>query len=143
MAEIKNILIINGPNLDKLGTREPEIYGSQTLDQINIMISEKAAECGWNVDFFQSNHEGDIVDRIGSASEDAIIINPAAFTHTSVALRDALQIYAGPIIEVHLSNILAREEFRHESLTAAAAKGMISGFGAHGYILAMEALKKI
>ena len=82
MAEIKNILIINGPNLDKLGTREPEIYGSQTLDQINKMIAEKASECGWSVDFFQSNHEGDIVDRIGSASEDAIIINPAAFTHT-------------------------------------------------------------
>jgi 3-dehydroquinate dehydratase-2 len=143
MADIKNILVINGPNLDKLGQREPEIYGSTTLEEINGLVEEKASVYGWQVNFFQSNHEGDMVDRIGSASEDAIVINPAAFTHTSIALRDALKIFEGPIIEVHLSNILAREDFRHESLTAAAADGIISGFGAAVYVLALEALKGI
>ena len=141
MSNIKNILVINGPNLNLLGKREPEIYGEVTLDDLNEMVRKKAEEEGFEIEFFQSNHEGDIVDKIGLTQADAIIINPAAYTHTSVALLDSLRVFAGPIIEVHLSNIFGREEFRHNSVTAPAAKGVICGFGVNSYLLALEALK--
>jgi 3-dehydroquinate dehydratase-2 len=134
--------VINGPNLNLLGKREPEIYGELSLDNLNEMVKKKAEEEGFEIDFFQSNHEGDIVDKIGSTQVDAIIINPAAYTHTSVALLDSLRVFSGPVIEVHLSNIFSREEFRHNSVTAPAAKGVICGFGINSYILAIEALSK-
>ena len=141
--KIKTVLVINGPNLNLLGTREPDIYGSQTLDQINERIMEQSDRLDLETECFQSNHEGDIVDKIGDTKADAIVINPAAFTHTSVALRDALSAFSGVVVEVHLSNILAREDFRHKSLTAGAALGLISGFGSNSYLLALEALKDL
>ncbi len=140
MAEI---LIIHGPNLNLLGGRQTEIYGSKTLEDINREIEEKASALNLSPIFFQSNHEGDIVDEIGKTDAEAIIINPAAFTHTSVAVRDALEAYKGAVVEVHLSNIFAREDFRHKSLTAAAADGLVCGFSSHSYILAMEAAAKL
>ena len=136
------VLVIHGPNLNLLGTREPEVYGSVTLDQINERIQRHAREAGLEVETFQSNHEGEIVDKIAEAggSADGIIINPAAYTHTSVAIRDAISAAGLPTIEVHLSNIYAREAFRHTSLIAPVATGQIAGFGAHSYILALEAM---
>ncbi len=143
MNNIKNALVIHGPNLNLLGKREPDIYGKESLEDINEKIKTRAQELGMAVEFFQSNHEGDIVDKIGITSTDAIIINPAGYTHTSVALRDALSAFAGQIIEVHLSNIFKREEFRHVSITAPAAHGVICGFRGDSYIIALEALKNI
>jgi 3-dehydroquinate dehydratase-2 len=143
LSNIKNILVINGPNLNLLGKREPEIYGEVTLENLNEMVKKKAEEEGLEVEFFQSNHEGDIVDKIGGTMADAIIINPAAYTHTSVAVLDSLRVFGGPIVEVHLSNIFGREEFRHNSVTAPATMGVICGFGVNSYILAIEALKQI
>jgi 3-dehydroquinate dehydratase-2 len=143
-GEIKKVLVINGPNLNLLGTREPEIYGTEPVFDINNALQENAESLGISdVEFFQSNHEGDIVDKIGESSADGIIINPAAFTHTSVAIRDSLSAYKGAIVEVHLSNIFSREEFRHKSLTAPATVGVICGFGRHGYIMALEALSRL
>ncbi|MDD3118004.1 MAG: type II 3-dehydroquinate dehydratase [Victivallales bacterium] len=137
------ILVISGPNLQLLGVRKPEIYGTVTLQDIENDLQISAASLGMNISFFQSNHEGEIVDRIAAARGeqiDGIIINPAAYTHTSVAIRDALEAVAIPAVEVHLSNIHGREEFRRKSLTAAMCIGQISGFGPDGYRLALQAL---
>ena len=138
---MKKILIIHGPNLNMLGKREPEVYGSEGLDQINAQLEKKAAALDVELDVFQSNHEGQIVEKIQAAPGEcaAVIINPAAFTHTSVAIRDALLLLEVPIIEIHLSNIYRREPFRHKSLVTDIATGQICGLGAHGYLLALEA----
>jgi len=139
------ILVLNGPNLNMLGQREPEIYGRQTLDEIGAACAERAAALGLEVDFRQSNSEGEIVEWIQSAAEkcDGIIINPAAYTHTSIAILDALQQTDCPVIEVHLSNIFQRESFRHHSYVSPTAQGMICGFGGHGYLLALEAVAQL
>lgn len=127
-----------------LGGREPEVYGIVTLQQINDALYKLAEELGVEIEIFQSNHEGELVDRIQQASEDftGILINPAAYTHYSYALRDALAAAALPYVEVHLSNIYSREHFRHHSVTAALAEGLISGFGINSYLLGLEALVK-
>ena len=133
------ILIINGPNLNQLGLREPDIYGSETLEDINKRLATQAAAYSLEVDFFQSNHEGDLVDaiqRVGWAYDGAIL-NAAGYTHTSVAIRDAILAIDKPVVEVHLSNPAAREEFRHKSMLAGAAVGSICGFGAKSYELAL------
>lgn len=137
----KNILVLHGPNLNLLGSREPEVYGSETLDEINRSLYKLAKDAGANLDSFQSNSESELISRIQQAigdKTDFIIINPAAYTHTSVALRDALAAARLPFIEVHLSNIFAREFFRRESYFSDLALGVISGLGAKGYILALE-----
>ena len=141
---MKKYLVINGPNLNMLGVREPEIYGKATISDLENSITEKAKELGVSVDFFQSNHEGEIIDKIHSSIGfySGIIINPGAFTHYSYAIADALSSVNVPSVEVHISNIHKREEFRRNSVTAASCKGQISGFGFYGYILALEALNK-
>ena len=139
------ILVIHGPNLGMLGRREPEHYGTATLEEINRAAAGEAAEAGAETVFFQSNHEGALVDRILAAPDEGfagIVINPAAYTHTSVALLDALRAVRLPAVEVHLSNVHSREEFRHRSMTAPACIGVIAGFGADGYLLAIRALVK-
>lgn len=136
------ILVLHGPNLNLLGEREPEVYGRTTLAEIDARLREQGAKRSAEVESFQSNHEGALLDRIQSArrTHQGIIINPGGLTHTSVALRDALVACSLPVIEVHLSNIHAREEFRQRSLVAGIALGQISGLGAKGYELALEAL---
>lgn len=137
----KNILILHGPNLNLLGNREPEVYGSETLDEINRNLYKLAKDAGANLESFQSNSESELISRIQQAIGDKIdfiIINPAAYTHTSVALRDALAAARLPFIEVHLSNIFAREFFRRESYFSDLALGVISGLGAKGYFLALH-----
>lgn len=136
------ILVVNGPNLKLLGTREPAIYGRETLDDILRKLSAHAAKKNIAMDVFQSDIEGDLVDAIGKARGvcDGIVINPAAYTHTSVAVRDALAACGVPAVEVHLSNTHKREPFRHESLTAAVCVGQVMGFGGAGYVLALEGL---
>ena len=136
------ILVLHGPNLNLLGTREPEIYGSTTLDDINEMIAERAAEAGIETAFYQSNHEGDLVDAIQQANHkfDFIIFNAAAFTHYSIAIRDAIAAIDVPVIEVHISNIHQREEFRHTSVLAPVALGQICGLGVESYLAAREAI---
>ena len=136
------ILVLHGPNLNLLGEREPEVYGRTTLAEIDARLRELGAKRSAEVESFQSNHEGALLDRIQSArrTHQGIIINPGGLTHTSVALRDALVACSLPVIEVHLSNIHAREEFRQRSLVAGIALGQISGLGAKGYELALEAL---
>jgi len=136
------ILTIHGPNLNILGEREPDIYGNITIEQINQALKQKASNEDVEIEIIQSNHEGEIVDLIGKAKDnfDGILINPAAYTHTSIAIRDALSASNLPCVEVHLSNIYAREKFRHTSLTAPVVKGQICGFGLYSYILGLEAL---
>ena len=140
------ILIIHGPNLNLLGQREPEIYGSQSLKEIDSNINEEAKQLNFNPKCRQSNHEGEIIDWLQNAANEnfsGIIINPAAFTHTSVAIRDAIAAITLPVIEVHLSNISDREDFRQKSLTAAVCRGTISGFGATSYLIALAAFKHL
>jgi 3-dehydroquinate dehydratase-2 len=144
---IKRILIVNGPNLNMLGTREPEIYGHRTLNDIAAACEAKAAAVGLAVDFRQSNDEAEIIGWIQEAGTgdgvDGIVINPASFTHTSLAIADALRMQDCPVIELHLSNIFAREAFRHHSWVSPAATGMICGFGGDGYVLAVEAMANL
>ncbi|MAT76826.1 type II 3-dehydroquinate dehydratase [Candidatus Poribacteria bacterium] len=137
-----NILLIHGPNLHLLGQRQPEIYGSQTLADIDQHLMEVATQRNVNLKIFQSNHEGEIVTTIGQHIDwaDGILINPAAYTHTSVAIRDALATIGLPVIELHLSNVHGRESFRHHSYIAPIAMGTIAGFGAFSYDLAIEAM---
>ncbi|PII82903.1 type II 3-dehydroquinate dehydratase [Leucobacter sp. OLJS4] len=138
----KRILLVNGPNLNLLGTREPEVYGHDTLAGIEALVSSVGAELGLEVRAVQSNHEGELVDAIQSARGDcaAIVINPAAYTHTSVAIRDALSAVALPVAEVHLSNVHAREEFRHHSFVSPIAAFVIAGAGIQGYEFAVRRL---
>lgn len=138
----KPILVIHGPNLNLLGKREPKVYGKVTIAAIEQALSALAKKEKIGIEFFQSNHEGEIVSKIGGASDKAagILINPAAYTHTSVAIRDAITAAAVPTVEVHLSNIYAREAFRHNSLVAPVAIGQVSGFGAQSYTLGLQAL---
>ncbi|WP_417591301.1 type II 3-dehydroquinate dehydratase [Parasphingorhabdus sp.] len=141
----KTIFVLNGPNLNLLGMREPEIYGSQTLDEIAGQIEDHARTLGFDVDIRQSNHEGHLIDWLHeAAAEDAhaVILNAGALTHTSLALFDAIKAIRTPVIEVHLSNPAAREEYRHKSFIAPVAKGSICGFGALGYQLALDAASK-
>ena len=135
------ILFLNGPNLNLLGTREPEVYGRTTLKDIETKVRERAAKFGAEIDFRQSNAEGELVAWIQQSKGNCnvIVLNAAAYTHTSIALRDAISAVGVPTIEIHLSNVHAREEFRHKSLIAPVCRGQISGFGADSYILAVEA----
>jgi len=139
---MKKILIIHGPNLNLLGRRERDIYGDTSLEEINNRSKRHAADAGYEIDTFQSNNEGDIVDAVHRTvgQYDGAVINPAAFTHTSVAIRDAIAAVDIPFVEVHLSNIHAREEFRRISLTAPVCIGQISGFGPDSYLAAIDAL---
>lgn len=138
----KPLMVLNGPNLNLLGTREPETYGRVTLDEIKTKTVEHANKHGFSTDFRQTNIEGTLVDWLqeGGNSASGIILNAAAYTHTSVAVHDAIAAIRTPVIEVHLSNVYAREEFRHHSYISDVAAGVICGFGAHGYILAIDAL---
>ncbi len=138
---MKKILVLHGPNLNLLGTREPEIYGRTTLEDINGMIEARGKEAGIGVEFLQSNHEGVLVDALQEAPKKGyafVILNAAAFTHYSVAIRDAIAAIAVPVIEVHLSNIHRREEFRHSSVISPVVMGQIAGFGADSYMAALE-----
>lgn len=139
------ILVIHGPNLNMLGRREPDHYGTQTLEEINASLADKAAELGLGLSTFQSNHEGEIVEAIQKSVGriQGLIINPAAYTHTSVAIRDAILILAVPTIEVHLSNIYKRESFRQHSFIADIATAQISGLGPSGYLFALQALAQL
>ena len=142
MAEAVRILVVHGPNLNLLGTREPDVYGNVTLEQIDVELQAAGKELGFEIESCQSNHEGVLIDRIQEARSWAhgILINPAGLTHSSVALRDALVATELPIVEVHLSNIFAREPFRHHSYVSGIAVGVISGFGPASYRLGLEAL---
>ena len=140
-----NILLVHGPNLNLLGKRQPEIYGTQTLDNINHYLIQVAQKQGIELKTFQSNHEGEIVSKIGANIDwaNGILINPAAYTHTSIAIRDALSAVSIPVIEIHLSNIYEREDFRHHSYVSPIAVGVICGFGNHSYELALNAMINI
>ncbi|MEE3326006.1 MAG: type II 3-dehydroquinate dehydratase [Myxococcota bacterium] len=142
MANNPRILVIHGPNLNLLGQREPEVYGSTTLADIDADLADLASSEGCALECFQSNHEGELIDRIQAAlgESDGILINPGGFTHSSVALRDALSAVALPVVEVHLSNVFARESFRHHSYVSGIALGVISGLGAKGYRMGLSAL---
>ena len=139
---MSSFLVLNGPNLNLLGTRQPEVYGKTTLDDIRRLCEDAGARHGVTIAFMQSNHEGALIDAIHAArgQHAGIILNAGAYTHTSVALMDAIASAAVPLVEVHLSNIHAREPFRHKSFIAPVAIGQICGFGATGYVLAIEAL---
>ncbi len=140
--QMTSLLILNGPNLNLLGTRQPEVYGDTTLAQIESLCIETGRKAGCNVTCYQSNHEGELVEAIHAARNihDGIILNAGAYTHTSVALMDAISSVGVPVVELHLSNIHAREEFRHKSYIAPVAVGQICGFGAKGYVLAIDAI---
>ena len=144
-SDVKPIWIIHGPNLNMLGAREPEVYGTTTLKDINALLKKRGEEIGLTVETFQSNHEGEIVDKIQKIAYASVglIINPAAYTHTSIAIRDALLLLTIPIIEIHLSNIYKREPFRHKSMIADIVTAQISGFGVEGYRMALDALSKM
>jgi 3-dehydroquinate dehydratase-2 len=142
----KTAYVLNGPNLNLLGTREPEIYGPTTLKDVEMLCRETARSHGFEIEFRQSNHEGDIVDWVHEAAAKSavgIIINAGAYTHTSIALRDAIAAVNLPVIEVHISNVFARESFRHESRIAAVAKATLCGFGVTGYALAIAGLSSL
>ena len=142
MADTPLIYVLNGPNLNLLGTREPEIYGTDTLDDIAGRLDDHAHELGLEIDFRQSNHEGHLVDWLHEAQAEgakAVLLNAGAYTHTSIALHDAIKSIKVPVIEVHLSNPHTREAFRHKSYVGMAAKGTVAGFGARSYLLALEA----
>jgi 3-dehydroquinate dehydratase-2 len=143
---LPTIFVLNGPNLNLLGTREPEIYGSDTLDDIAAMLDKRARGLGLEIDFRQSSHEGHLVDWLHEASATdakAVLLNAGALTHTSVALYDAIKAIKVPVIEVHLSNPHTREAFRHKSFVGMAAKGSIAGFGPQSYLLALDAAAKL
>ena len=144
-AARRKILVIHGPNLNMLGMREPDIYGHQTLEEIDAALTAQADRLGLHMETFQSNHEGDIVDKIQQAHDSfhGIIINPAAYTHTSIAIRDALSLLNIPVVEVHLSNIYSRESFRGTSMISAVVTAQISGLGSHGYLLALDGLAQV
>jgi 3-dehydroquinate dehydratase-2 len=139
------LLLVNGPNLNKLGERQPEIYGRETLIDIEAKCREKAEKLGFSLDTFQSNHEGELVSKVQEAGKTyaGVLLNAGAYTHTSVALLDALLTLTIPVIEVHLSNPSRREEFRHHSYISKAATGVIAGFGANSYLLALDAMSKL
>ena len=145
MADRPEILVLNGPNLNMLGVREPAIYGQDTLADIEDMCRERARDLGVEIDFRQSNFEGELVGIIQGSRDNAagIVINPAGYTHTSVAIPDALKLTGLPVIELHLSNPHAREAFRHRSYVSPIAHGIVCGFGAHGYVLALDAMTRI
>jgi 3-dehydroquinate dehydratase-2 len=145
LFDMPKIFVLNGPNLNALGKREPGIYGGQTLADIERMCAAEGEKLGLTVDFRQTNHEGVLVDWFHEAGEtaDGIAVNAGAYTHTSIALHDAAKAIKIPVVEVHLSNVHAREEFRHKSMLAPAAKGVICGFGANSYILALNALRTL
>lgn len=140
-----NILILNGPNLNMLGMREPEVYGFKTLSTIALECEEYAGELGFSIDFRQTNSEGEMVTILQDSRETCggVIINAGAYSHTSIAIHDALKLLEIPVIEVHLSNIYKRESFRHASYVAPLARGVICGFGGHGYILALDAMRAL
>lgn len=142
MTSAPTVLVLNGPNLNRLGKRQPEVYGTTTLADVEDLLAREAASLGIEVDFFQSNHEGELLDRVHRAADDgaAVIINPGGFTHTSVALRDALAEIAdgAGFVEVHISNVHAREEFRHHSYLSPLASGVIAGLGIYGYVAALR-----
>ena len=142
---MRKVMILNGPNLDQLGTREPELYGNLTLADIEALCQEAATEHQFEVDFRQTNNEATLIGWLHEAAKTnlPVIMNPAAFTHYSVAIRDAAAMLSSPLIEVHISNPIAREEFRHTSLISGISKGTISGFGANSYVLALAALAKL
>lgn len=142
MSELSTIWVLNGPNLNMLGTREPEIYGGETLSDIEALCSDAAEAAGYGLEFRQTNDEGELVDWIQEAHDKAaaLALNAGAYTHTSVAVHDALRLLDVPIVEVHLSNIFARETFRHHSYISPAATGVICGFGGYGYVLAIQAI---
>jgi 3-dehydroquinate dehydratase-2 len=141
------VLVLNGPNLNLLGTRKPEVYGSTTLADVEKMCREEGGRLGLEVDFRQSNHEGQLVDWIHEAGANVrsgdcigVVLNPAALTHTSVALHDAIEGASVPLVEIHISNVHRREEFRHHSFISPMARGIVVGFGVHGYVLAIDGL---
>ena len=138
----KHVLILHGPNLNLLGRREPDVYGRETLDELNARCEKTGAELGLEISHFQSNHEGELVTRVQEAGLEgsAIVFNPGAYSHSSIALRDAITASKAEVIEVHLSNIHARERFRHRSMISPVARGMICGLGTDGYLLALRVL---
>jgi 3-dehydroquinate dehydratase II len=144
------MLILNGPNLNLLGQREPEVYGTDTLSDVEALCRSECARLGLELEFRQSNHEGELIDwiqaagpRCASGELSGVVFNPGAFTHTSIALHDAIKAAAAPVIEVHISNVYAREDFRHHSYVSPAAVGVIIGFGVHGYVLAIHGMYKL
>ena len=141
-TKIQKVLVIHGPNLNMLGTREPDIYGSRRLEDIDAVLTDLGKKLDLDVETFQSNFEGEIIGKIQKSSRTCkgLIINPAAYTHTSIAIRDALLLLDIPIIEIHLSNIYRRESFRHKSMIADVVTAQIAGFGVDGYVMALEAL---
>ncbi len=138
----KTILVLNGPNLNLLGTREPEVYGSTTIEDLKTLSVNAAEKHGYKIDFRQTNVEGSLVDWVQEANDGyaGVILNAAAYTHTSVALHDAIAAISPPVIEVHISNVFAREDYRHHSFISDVAAGVLCGFGTHGYVLAIDAL---